>query len=119
MDLVTAKNFLPFIFSGLPQTTKDSIAIQLAELPEDPEVRFAKAIIDGDLEVVSEVLKKLKPDESCVLMNINVTKIADIAELSSLSLTQINPLDLAAHYGHDLILDHLIDYGLGMLSSEP
>jgi hypothetical protein len=58
--------------------TKDTTAIHLTELPEDPEVRFAKAIIDGDVESVEEVLKLLKPDEKCVLMNINIQKILGV-----------------------------------------
>ena len=57
---------------------EESVTVNLTELTEisnDPEVLFAKAIIEGDLEAVKESLKILKDSHSTGLLSIKSSKI--------------------------------------------
>ena len=57
---------------------EESVTVNLTELTEisnDPEVQFAKNIIEGDLEAVKESLKIIKDSHSTALLSINSSKI--------------------------------------------
>ena len=81
----------------------------MTKLPDDPESKFAKAIVDGDENIVAELLKS---NEKCILDHIDVSKIESYS-LKDLNVSQINPLDLAALHNQVSIMDQILDYSLG------
>ena len=87
----------------------------MSKLPEDPETKLAKAIIDGQDETVIETLKKFKPNENCVLKEIDVSKLhSDNDLMDHVPDGLVHPLDLAAFLDQLSILDQILDYALGM-----
>ena len=95
--------------------SSSSVAINMSKLPEDPETKLAKAIIDGQDETVIEILKKFKPNENCVLREIDVSKLhSDNDLMDHVPDGLLHPLDLAAFLDQLSILDQILDYALGM-----
>ena len=92
----------------------------MTDLPQDPEIRFAKAIIEGDEEIVRQILESslhpMENNNNVVMKNFNVSKIDSCTSdnfQEDLSFSHISPLDLAALHNQASILDLLLDYSLG------
>ena len=70
--------YFPAVESNNMKPHEESVTVNLTELTEisnDPEVQFAKAIIEGDLEAVKESMKIIKDSHSTALLSINSSKI--------------------------------------------
>lgn len=99
-------------------TCSESVNVHLTELPEDAETKLAKALIEMDLEATKDNLKNiLQESGSSLPKTINSSKIHHLIpnELQSFNVETISPLDLAAHFGNEDGLDHLLDQYLDNL----
>ena len=102
------------------QRKESTVSINMTDLPQDPEIRFAKAIIEGDEEIVRQILESslhpMENNNNVVMKNFNVSKIDSCTSdnfQEDLSFSHISPLDLAALHNQVSILDLILDYSLG------
>ena len=92
----------------------------MTDLPQDPESKFAKAIIEGNEEIVGQFLdssfKNPMENNNVVMKNLNVSKIDTSDNFKDdLNFSHISPLDLAALHNQVSILDQILDYSLGKI----